>query len=443
MIPQQDMALSSTKKWLSKRRGYCSVCQIMIGVVLSTFLVSTNGNAQSLGTSSAANKFVHTKGTKILDANGKELYLSGINLGNWLLWEGYLMMGDFQYRTHTQFLGSLSRVFGSAEKAKEFERQWRLNYVDERAIADLKTLGFNAIRVPFHHTLFWSDGKVTDDGFEYLDRLVEWCRTSGIYILLDMHAAPGYQNPGDHCDNLHSNSDQPRESVRFWDGSNVSIAATIWRHIADHYQNEPVIWGYDLINEPVPQDGREYELLGSMITMRNAIRAVDKNHTIVAEGSWWSSDLSKLDWTDPKVQKATGISTQWDENLVYQLHHYGPVADTLGREAMANKLNVPVILGECGETDEGNLRAIVNWANENLSGCFPWSFKKMSHDRTLWTIPPNAIYEELKRCVNGQGSPPPGLYESVISFAKLNIRNGHSSHQWHQDFYDAIKTTAD
>ena len=67
--------------------------------------------------------YVHTEGTKIVDAEGEELFFNGINLGNWLLWEGYLMMGDFNYRTHTQFKESLTETFGSAEKADEFEHQ--------------------------------------------------------------------------------------------------------------------------------------------------------------------------------------------------------------------------------------------------------------------------------------------------------------------------------
>lgn len=403
-------------------------CMILIGL-----FVGSHVNAQSV-----APQFVHTDGVQIVDANGDDLFLRGINLGNWLLWEGYLMMGDFDYRTHTQFRNSLAVVFGSEAKAEEFEHQWRLNYVDEKAITDLKSLGFNSVRVPFHYDLFWADVGVKNDGFEYLDRVVMWCRTHQIYVLLDMHAAPGYQNPGDHCDNVNSDAKQPRNSVQFWDGDHVEIAAKVWRHIASHYRNEPTIWGYDLINEPVPLDGREFELLPSMITMRNAIREVDTNHIIVAEGSWWGSDLGKLDWTDAKVQAKCGVSSAWDRNLVYQLHHYGPLKDTMGRERMSQQLKIPIILGEYGETDTDNLRATTRWARQNLAGCFPWSFKKMSHDRTLWTIPPNSDYEQLKSCIKHGNTPSEKLYDAMINFAKNNIRNGHSSHQWHQDFYDAI-----
>jgi endoglucanase len=382
--------------------------------------------------------FVHTDGTNIVDGAGNRLFFKGINLGNWLVWEGYLMMGDFEFRTHSQFFDSLARALGGSQRAADFEYAWRLNYVDDRAISDLKALGFDSVRVPFNHNLFWWDNQLRDNGFEFFDAVIDACRRHGLYVLLDMHGAPGYQNPGDHSDNGNSNSKQPRESVRFWDDGNVEIAARVWRHIAARYKDEPVVWGYDLVNEPVTQHGREYELLPSYVVMRNAIREVDPNHTIVVEGSWWGSDLSKIDWQDGAVQSRTGISSQWDDNLVYQIHHYGPAQETFWRVQVTQRLNVPLIIGEYGESDDANLRAITDWAQANLAGAFPWSFKKMSHDKTLWTIPPNDDYEAVKSFINHGGTPPTHLYEAMLEFARSNVKNGHESLRWHQSFYDAV-----
>mmetsp|Transcript_6839 Transcript_6839/g.15117 ORF Transcript_6839/g.15117 Transcript_6839/m.15117 type:complete len:967 (+) Transcript_6839:113-3013(+) len=402
-------------------------------LLASLLLLSSSASSQS--------QFVSTSGTKILDEYGDDLFFNGINLGNWLVWEGYLMMGDFNYRTHTGFFNSLSDALGGDDKAAEFEYQWRLNYVDEKAISDLSDLGFNSVRVPFNFKLFYREGQIVDDGFEFFDRVIGFCRTYGMYILLDMHGAPGYQNPGDHADNVDSNANQPRETVKFWDGNNVQLAASIWRHIAAYYKDEPVVWGYDLVNEPVPQSGREYELLPSYVEMRNAIREVDVNHIIVAEGSWWGSDLTKIDWKDPTVQQATGINQAWDSKLVYQIHHYGPASGTYGREQITQNLNIPIFIGEYGETNEDNLLAITDWAKQTLEGYFPWSFKKMSHDRCLWTIPPNSAYDAVKAYINSGGTPPTHLYPDMIEFAQVNIKNGHSSHEWHRGFYNAIKPT--
>ncbi len=297
--------------------------------------------------------------------------------------------------------------------------------------------------MPFHYNMFWKNNQLSDDGFQYFDLLINAARKHDIYVLLDMHAAPGYQNPGDHCDNLDSNATQPRSSVYFWDKDEyIQITSKVWQHIALRYKEEPVIWGYDLLNEPVPQDGREYELLGSLIKIRNAIREVDNNHIIVAETSWWSSDLSKIDWTNPLVQEKTGINSQWDDNLVYEIHHYGPASDTFGREKITNNLNIPLILGEFGESDNNNLLAISSWAKKELVGYFPWSFKKISHDKTLWTIPSTTAYNKLKSYINNNQRAPTDLYDEIISFTQKNIRNGSPQLEWHEDFFQAINPSS-
>lgn len=393
--------------------------------------------------SSASAQFIHTSGTKIMDKNGDEIFFTGMNLGNWLLWEGYLMMGDFNYRTHTQFFDGVKVAFGNdLGKAIEFEHQWRLNYVTNEAIRELKSLGFNSVRVPFHFNLFWdyNSNNVSDRGFQYIDRLIEYCKNHEVYILLDMHAAPGYQNPGDHSDNSNSNASQPRTSVGFWDGNNVNIAAQVWRHIANRYKNESIIWGYDLINEPVPQEKDKWKLLASMVAMRNAIRQVDNNHIIVAEGAWWGSDMAPLDWTNPQVQSQSGINSRWDNNLIYQTHHYSNDVHQLNeRKNLCNRLNIPLILGEYGESDMANLRNITNWCISNNVSYFPWSFKKMSHDKCLWTIHPNNAYNQLKSAINTNSSGYNALYNDMINFCKNNIANGSSGLTWHQDFYEAVK----
>ncbi len=386
-------------------------------------------------------QYYKTNGTQIVNGSGAPVFFSGMNLGNWLVWEGYLMMGDFNYRTHSQFFNSVKSSFGGNQtQAMEFQHQWRMNYVTEQTIIDLKNRGFNSVRVPFHHNLFWNGTALTNDGFQYFDRLIGWCRTYGISILLDMHAAPGYQNPGDHCDNNNSNSSQPRTSVRFWDDNNVNTASQIWKHIATRYVNEPVIWGYDLINEPVPQDGREYQLLGSFITIKNAIRQVDNNHIIVAEGSWWASDLQKLDWMDGAVQSNTGVKAKWDNNLVYQTHHYSTDVNALnGRKAICNKLNIPMILGEYGENDEAKVLEMTNWCRTNNVAYFPWSFKKMFHDKCLWTIPGNTPYNNVRNFINNGGTPPANAYNDMIAFCNNNIANGKAGQVFHDGFFNAVK----
>ena len=51
-------------------------------------------------------------------------------------------------------------------------------------------MGFNSIRIAIHYKYFESDNA---DGFGLLDRVVEWSREAGLYVVIDMNAAPGGQ----------------------------------------------------------------------------------------------------------------------------------------------------------------------------------------------------------------------------------------------------------
>ena len=59
------------------------------------------------------------------------------------------------------------------------------------------------MRIPFNYRLFTDEtylgGQGESRGFMLIDRVVGWCKKEGIYVILDMHAAPGGQT-GDNID---------------------------------------------------------------------------------------------------------------------------------------------------------------------------------------------------------------------------------------------------
>jgi aryl-phospho-beta-D-glucosidase BglC (GH1 family) len=128
------------------------------------------------------------------------------------------------------------------EKADAFWKQWRETYITEADIDRIKAMGFNSVRVPIHWKLFDSENS---EGFRLLDRLVEWARKDHIYVIIDLHCAPGGQT-GTNIDDsygypwLYLSKDAQQHTV------------AIWRGIAAHYSKEPTVLGYDLLNEPIP-----------------------------------------------------------------------------------------------------------------------------------------------------------------------------------------------
>jgi len=132
-------------------------------------------------------QFAHTYHKQIVDATGKPLLLRATNLGNWLVPEGYMWLFQGGPQSPSEIRALVLELLGP-EGAAAFWQKYRENYVTREDIALLHRAGFNAIRVPLHYSLFESDDA---EGFKLLDQLILWSRAEALYVILDMHAAPG------------------------------------------------------------------------------------------------------------------------------------------------------------------------------------------------------------------------------------------------------------
>ena len=110
----------------------------------------------SLGLNAAGNRFVHTDGTHVVGPDGHKLLLRGINLGNWLVPEGYMWHFDKGPASYREISAVLNDLVGPAEAAR-FWKQYRDNYITEADIRFIHEAGFNSVRVPFHYQLI-ADG---------------------------------------------------------------------------------------------------------------------------------------------------------------------------------------------------------------------------------------------------------------------------------------------
>ena len=139
-------------------------------------------------------------GTEILDANGQPVVIKGMGLGGWLLPEGYMLHISTRNQPTdgpTGIRNQMIELIGE-RGTDEFFELFREKYVQEKDIAKMREWGFDHVRLPFHYRLFYDPDLDTweEDGFELLDTFLEWCRRHDVYVILDMHAAPGAQNEG-------------------------------------------------------------------------------------------------------------------------------------------------------------------------------------------------------------------------------------------------------
>jgi endoglucanase len=401
--------------WCRKKQALCWI------ILLLNLAASTSINGQS--------RFVTTRGKDLVSTDGKPLLLKGINLGNWLLPEGYMF--KFKTANSPRLIQTVINELVGEDEGRRFWKTYHENYITRDDIRFIKQSGFNSVRVPFSYRLFVSETepqKLAGAGFELLDRLVDWCRKEGLFVILDMHAAPGGQT-GDNID------DSWGYPFLFESAESQDLTVNIWRKIAARYRDEPTVIGYDLLNEPIAHYFDAANLNPKLEPVYRkivaGIRVVDRNHLIFVGGAQWDTNF--------KI-----FGPPFDDKLVYTFHKYwmevnkGAIQEYLD---FRDKYNVPVWMGESGEnTDEwiSSFRTLLE--RNNIGWCF-WPYKKLEatscpvsiNSAAEWdTIvrfaeSPRTTFEDVRKSRPAKESVQKALndYLERIKFANCRINQGY------------------
>ena len=359
--------------------------------------------------------FLHTKAQDIVDEDGNKILLRGVGLGNWMLPEGYMWKFGGQGDRPRKIEKIITDLAGP-EYAKHFWTEYRKDYITEADIQRIAELGYNSVRPALDARLFLTEGDnptYKDEGFELLDNLVKWCKKYGIYVVIDMHAAPGGQT-GQNIDDSADN--QPE---LFMDKKYQDRLLGLWTKIADRYKGESAVAGYDLLNEPLP--GRtgaaakyknQLEPLYKQITA--IIRSVDKKHMVIVEGADWANDWSVF-------------SAPFDDNQVYQFHYYcwdHPVVLKSIQKYLnyQKRFNAPVWVGETGESDNAIYWATTEYFEANNIGWSFWPWKKMDAFNAPYSIKPPENWQAVRTYVEEGDKPSAEIAKSAFDELLKNIQ---------------------
>lgn len=166
-----------------------------------------------------------------------------------------------------------------------------LKVYDKQDFINIKNLGCDVVRIPVHFASFLTDKKeVNPIIYEYLDKACDWAEELGMYIVIDNHSfnSGTYPTPA-----------KVEESLLL-----------LWPQIAAHYKNRSNYIVYEILNEP--QFGnKEWEPIQKKAL--EAIRKVDKKHTVVVTGAEWSG-----------LNAMCSLQPLEDKNLIYTFHFYEP-----------------------------------------------------------------------------------------------------------------------
>lgn len=327
----------------------------------------------------AKGDFVTVDGKNLVKPNGERLYIQGTNLGNWLNPEGYMF--GFTRTNSAWMIDLMMKEMVGPDATVAFWQAFRQNYITQKDIEFIARQGANTVRLPFNYKLFTNEeymGQTEEkNAFDIFDRVVDWCREAGLYLILDMHDCPGGQT-GDNIDDGYG------YPWLFESEKSQQLFCRIWQQIAQHYKDEPVVLGYELMNEPIAHYFENKDSLNQLLEplyMRavKAIRQVDKNHIILLGGARWNSDFSMFtDWG-------------FDNNIMYTCHRYGGPATAEAIKdfiSFRDKTGLPMYMGEIGHnTDEWQAQFVQVMKDNNIGYTF-WPYKKVDNSCMMGFLRP-------------------------------------------------------
>lgn len=350
----------------------------------------------------------------LVNENGENVVLKGVNLGNWLLWETWMGFVP-EYTEDWAYFDTLQIFidrFGE-EKTNEIVKTFEENFITEEDIAQIEKLGFNCVRLPFWYRNFMTEdlewfAENHDDnkGFQKLDWLIKTCEKYGIYVMLDLHGAPGGQSKN-HC------TGKAGRNELYENETMMNATVELWCAIAERYKDNKTVCAYDLLNEPQNNGGydgdynweAESEDAVSRTnkaydTLYKAIREIDKNHIISFEGVWSTTVLPN--------PKEMGY-----ENMLYQLHLYdsekGMIRYRVDELKTARKdWGVAVVVGEYNnhECEEYAQKKY----NKNDISRIKWSYKTYNAGNSWGVFNKNVERIDIKTA----------SYEEILTFIKEN-----------------------
>jgi endoglucanase len=369
--------------------------------LLLTFLIYS-GYSQS---------FLRASGGKIVDAANNEVILRGMGLGGWLLMEGYMLQvdggfGQWQIKREMRLQGA------SPAEIETFFTNWRANNTTAADIAYLRSLGLNCIRLPMHYDLFltstqravrdnvafgtttvanyveslsaWYDQNVlftdlTVPGFTTINNTLQWAAANGMWVVLDLHAAPGGQGTDANISDalvgldLYNRVDSKGRKIY------QLVLERLWRSISNQYKADARVAMYDILNEPHGSISST-ALKAIYDNVIAAIRSNGDNHLILLEGRGYGNEY-------------TGITPDLfpgQTNLVWNGHRYWVTNDPTVKDRNANQLNlianlvnfrakwnVPVWVGETGENSNHWIAEACKNLNDKGIGWCLWTHKRL------------------------------------------------------------------
>lgn len=387
------------KLWKKILCGFLAVIVLIAAVVTWLLIDSQNYEIPDQKEEITNNTgLIQAHGRSLYDANGDQILLRGVNAGNVLLQEGWMSVfaldperdedgnlvkdkdGNLQYPEFSEAefrsgLASNPNLKGH-DIQELMEYYWSCMFTEEDFRIIKEDLEMNTVRLPFFYLNILNEDlsqKSEAEAFEYLDWFVEQAGKQGLYVVLDLHGAPGSQSGYEHSGTL------VKEAGLWHSEANIAATVDLWDFVSDHYSKTRPDLGkwvatYDIMNEPTYEHGgtTTEECWQVFDRIYDAIRENGDAHVITMEGCW---DFSAL--PDP-------ADYGW-ENVQYEYHWYNWQNNIIPYEAFfayydatnqGRDYDVPVFIGEFTAFEDRDAWAdMLGLFEERQYSWTVWSYK--------------------------------------------------------------------
>lgn len=297
--------------------------------------------------------FLRAENSGFVSECGAQISLRGINLNDDLFW---FKKDDLEPNAKSyDVFASLESRFGRYG-ARQLVQKYNEGFITSSDIKRVAKLGANCVRIPLRYRYLYSKENCKGDiDFERLDFLVEKCKKAGIYVILELHSAKGFQNTDSAC-GKNDKSVLFDSSKDGFESRNAVVR--LWTQVAAHYKDEPAIAAYDLLNRPLNRIADWENKLDTLHKfyrrLYKAIRNIDEKHTVIIEAAGAPATLPS-----PDIFKG--------ENIAYGL--YSHFHTTYEVQALLNGVRefkesgIPFIV--CKLRAEENLDSSLTSLNDN------------------------------------------------------------------------------
>ena len=180
-------------------------------------------------------------------------------------------------------------------------------FIGSEDFANVKTWGFDHVRVPVDSYLFFNDDDTPiEDRLKKLDRAVDFAKMSGLKFVLDLHECPGHD--------FSEATSTPIQKLFADDDTYIKKTEKIWACLAERYgKNDHVL--FETLNEPVAPTAEIWNNVEDRLC-REIRRRAPKSTIIAGSNMWnWPSTYPDLTPFD-------------DDNMIYSVHFYEPLLFT-------------------------------------------------------------------------------------------------------------------